>query len=354
MFRFKYLKSMVWLAFMGGFSFLYAEVLAAPFEIKSGMVIYDISARAQLTPETNLSVKGTATLRFREWGEIKSEEVNGFVETKGALEYKETVKRFQKETKDSIITVDFKNEQLLERKKSSVKKDVQSMQTKDLEKHGTETVAGIVCDVWEGFGVKKCIYKGIVLKLESHLFDVSYIKEARTVDFDSSSFENCALPDYPVQAFGLFRDNIKTRNSLKSEDFCKVINDVVLEKKKEKQYAKVSDFDDPKRKKFIDRISRDIFEKQKVLLPQLLQSMKQMRECLQNVENPFEANLCRESFSSMKSKLGNDENDYIVLWSTKRKNALLDKIEDEIIDLESAIACVKRAKNIHDLSRCMK
>jgi len=354
MFIVNYIQTILLSLFIFSSTVLAVETNVHPFEIESGMVTYDIKGGAQLTPETNLSVKGSATLHFREWGEVKVEEVSGWVETRGAIEYKETVQRFEKETKEMIITADFKNEQLLERKKSSIKKDIQSIQTTHLDQNGTETIAGLLCDVWEGVGIKKCIYKGIILKLESHVYDVSYVKVATQVNFDINTSEDCALPDFPVQQFGLFRDNIKTKNIFKSENFCKMINAVVLDANTPNISYTASDFDDPKRKKFINSISRDIFEKQQVLLPQLLDSMKKMRECLQTVENPFAANQCIEHFSSMKSKLGNNENDYIILWDEKRKNVFLDKIEEEIIELESRISCVKRAKNITDLSTCMK
>lgn len=336
------------------FTFLYAEGTSHPFEVESGMISYDIRAGAQLTPETNLNVKGNANLWFKDWGEVKIEEVNGMVVTRGAIQHQESVKRFKKETKDTITTVDFENKQLLERKKSSIKKDLQSIQTNHLEKKGTETVAGLVCDVWEREGVKKCIYKGIVLKLESYVYDVSYMKVATKVFFDINTSEDCTVPDYPVHEFGLFRGNIKTKNIYKSKDFCKVINDVFSDVEEHNQSYKASGFEDPNRIKFINRISQDIFEKQQELLPQLLHSMKKMRVCLQTVENPFDANQCMENFTSMKSQLGNNENDYIILWDEKRKSALLDKLEDEIIELQSRIPCVKRAKNISDLSACMK
>ncbi len=350
----KHLKIIVLLTCIGSLDFLWAEVKALPFEIERGMVIYDIRGGAQLTRETNLSVKGSAILRFKDWGEEKTEEVNGMVITKGAIQHQEPVKKFQKETKDTITTADFENEQLLERKKSSIKKDLQSIQTKHLEKKGTESVAGLICDVWVGEGVKKCIYKGIVLKLESHVYDVSYVKVATKVVFDINASEDCAVPDYPVQEFGLFRGNIKTKNISQSKDFCKVISDVIADVKEHNQSYVASDLEDPKRKEFINRITRDIFEKQQELLPQLLHAMKKTRVCLQSVENPLEANQCIENFSRMKSKLGINENDYIILWNEKRKNSFLDKIEEEIIELESRIACVKRAENINDLSACMK
>ena len=350
----RHLKSKVLFTCVGSLNLLWAVVSPPPYEIESGMVNYDIRVDAQLTPDTNLSVKGSERLRFKDWGEVKIEEVNGLIVTQGAVQYKEPVKKFQKETKDTIITADFENEQLLERKKSSIKKDIQSIETRNLSKTGHEKIAGLTCDTWVGVGVEKCIYKGIVLKLESHVYDVSYVKVATEVGFDINTSKDCAVPDYPVQEFGLFTNNIQATNTARSEDFCEVIKDVVSDVSDNNETYTTSGFDDPNRIKFINHLSQDIFEKQKELLPQLLNAMKKMRECLQTVENPFEANQCIEDFRSMQSKLGNDDNDYIILWDTKRKNTLLDKIEDELIDLESRIGCVNRAQNINDLSTCMK
>lgn len=353
----KHLKPIVLLMYMGSLNFLGAAIQLPPFGIESGIISYDIRGGGQLTPETNLSIIGNSNIHFKAWGEVKIEEVNANVSTTGALQYQESVKRFEKETKDRVITVDFENEQLLERKKSSIQKDFQSIQTKHLVKEGTQNIAGFLCDVWKGEGVEKCIYKGIVLKLETSMYNLSYSKVAIKAVFDdnnSNRFEELKLPDYPLQEFGLFRGNIQTKNISKSEDFCTLIQDMTIDVEENNQSEGVCGLRDSKRKKFINRISREIFEEEQKILPQILYSMKEMRACLQTVENPFEANQCVENFRSMQAKFVKSENDYIILWDEKRKNALLDKIEEEIIDLESRIGCVKRAKNIYDLSTCMK
>jgi hypothetical protein len=216
-------------------------------------------------------------------------------------------------------------------------------------------VAGILCDVWKGPGVKKCIYKNIVLKLESHVLDVYYVKEATQAVFDiNTSTDECQVPDYPVHEFALFKDDIKTKNVYKVENFCKVLKDMAVDVSEDNQTYIGTNIDDDERKKFINHIARDIYERQKELLPSLLQSLKETRACLQTGDNPFEANLCIESFNRMKDQLGTKEDTYIILWDEKRKNRLLDKIEEELIDLESRMPCVKRAKNITDLSNCMK
>lgn len=335
-------------------SLLQAEGMGKPFDVESGMIIYEIRGGGQLTLETNLSIKGKAKLRFKDWGEVKLEEESGVVHTKGAIKHKQHVKRLEKQTKDTVITADYENEQLLERKKSSTD-IIGHDETASLTQKGQESVAGILCDVWEGPGVKKCIYKNIVLKLESHVLDVSYVKEAREAVFDiNTSTDECEVPDYPVHEFALFKDDIKTKNVYKVENFCKVLKDIAVDVSEDNITFISGNMDDDERKKFINHIARDIYERQMELLPALLQSLKETRACLQTGDNPFEANQCIESFNRMKDQLGTKEDAYIILWDEKRKNTLLDKIEEELIDLESRMPCVKRAKNITDLSDCMK
>lgn len=340
--------------FIGGVTLLQAEVVTHPFEVESGMVLYEISGGTQLTPETNLSIKGKAKLRFKDWGEVKLEEESGVVLTTGAIKNKQHVKRLEKHTKDTVITADYENEQLLERKKSS--QDINGQdETASLTKTGEETVAGVLCDVWEGPGIKKCIYKNIVLKLESNILDVLYVKEATQVMFDiNTSNEACSIPDFPVQEFALFKDNIKTKNAYKAENLCKILKEAAFGISDMNPSYSSSDIRDEERTKFINHISKDIFESQKELLPQLLQSLKETRACLQIGEDPFSSNQCIEDFNHMKAQLGTDEDNYMKLWDEKRKNILLDKIEDELINLQSRIPCVNRAKNITDLSSCMK
>ena len=349
-----HLKMILLSTCVGSVVLLNAEAVSHPFEVESGLVIYKISGGTQLTPETNLSISGNAKLRFKEWGDIRLEVENGMVLTTGAIKHKQYIKRLEKQTKDTVITADYKNEQLLERKKGSGKENDLD-ETKGLIKLGEENVAGITCTVWEGPGIKKCIYKGIVLKSESHVYDVSYVKVATEVLFDiNTSAEECEVPDYPKQEFALFKDKIKTKNMYKVDNFCKVLKNVADDIKDNNVSYHANNFADEKRQKFINHISQDIYKRQKELLPALLFSMRKMRECLQTVENPFSANNCIEDFSRMKIHLGTEEDDFIILWDEKRKNTMLDKIEDELIELQSRIPCVKRSKNITDLSTCMK
>ncbi len=334
---------------------LHAEALTHPFEVESGMILYEISAGGELTPETNLTIQGYTKFRFKEWGEVKLEEEEGLLLTTGAIEHKQHIKRLEKHTKDTVITADYANEQLLERKKSSHDIHVKD-ETDSLTKTGEETVAGVLCEVWEGTGVRKCIYKNIVLRSESHLYDILYIKEATKAIFDSNTSNEryYAMPDFPVHEFALFKDKIKTKNARKAENSYKILKEAALDASAINTSYSNRDISDEERKKFMNRISKDMYKRQKKLLPKLLRSMKKTRECLQTVEEAFSANQCVEPMREMKREMGREIDEEIVLWDERQKNSLLDKLEDELIDLQSRISCVNRAKNMTDLSGCMK
>ena len=143
-------KTILLLTYAGSLTLLSANVISHPFEVESGMVIYEISGGTQLTAETNLSISGNAKLRFKEWGDIRLKEEKGMVLTTGAIKHKQYVKKLEKHTKDTVITADYKNEQLLERKKSTGKNYLD--ETEGLIKKDQETVSGVVCDIWEGVG----------------------------------------------------------------------------------------------------------------------------------------------------------------------------------------------------------
>jgi len=332
---------------------LYADDEMHKYDVESGIIFYTITGGTQLTQETNLSIEGSLKLRFKEWGDVKLEEERVVVLTTGAIQHKQEIKRLEKETNDKVITVDYKNEQLLERNKNNIVSNTLK-ETEGLVQKGEETISGYPCKTWVGEGIEKCIYKGIVLKQETHLFGVSYLKLATQIVFNFNASKNdCTMPDYHIHKFGLIKDNIKTKNNAKTENFCKMLKEESHNFKEKNNFPKVN-LADKERQKFINHIAKDIFKRQKEHLPKLLNLLKEERVCLQKAENALEANQCLESLSALKIQSNNIEDDYIVSWDDKSKEKLLDKIEDKLIYMQSRISCVNRAKNITDLSACMK
>lgn len=333
---------------------LYAEVDVHYYDVKQGLVEYEILGGAKLTNETNLSIEGTSKLCFKNWGNTRQEEDHGLVVTKGAINYVQEVKRLEKHMDGKLLTVNYENEQILEHPEGKIVVPSIIKETQGLLHSGQDIVAGILCNIWVGASVKKCIYKGVVLRQESHVLSVSYVKRATKVVFDINvTNDQCILPNFPKNTFGLFKDNLKTKKISTSENLCKVFKDMIYEvDTKNKSFEPNKNLHTKKRKKFINKITKGIFEKQQEILPALLMAMKKSRECLQLANDMFEKEQCIKTYVTEKKALGVEEDSYAVFDNDKQTS--IDAIEDAIINLESRMACVKRAKNFIDISSCMK
>jgi hypothetical protein len=114
------------------------------------------------------------------------------------------------------------------------------------------------------------------------------------------------------------------------------------------------DFSPQEKRIWLDRIGQNVFEKQKVLLPKFLLSMKKARVCLQQAENWIDANECVRDVVQLKAKLTQDRQNNIELWKGEEKRKVLDAFDENISFLESKMRCIRGAKNISDLSNCMK
>jgi predicted transcriptional regulator len=332
---------------------LHADVDIHYYDVEQGLVEYEILGGTQLTNETNLNIQGTSKLRFKNWGNIRQEEDQGMIVTKGAINYVQEVKRLEKHIDGKVFTVDYANEQILEHAEGIVAPSLKK-ETEGLLHRGQDVVAGVLCSVWIGPSIKKCIYKGILLKQESEVLGVSYMKQATKAIFDiNTTADQCVLPDFPKNTFGLFKDNMKTKKASAPENVCKVFKDVIHEvDAKNRSFEPNAHIDSKKRKKFINKIAKGIFEKQQEILPELLVAMKKSRECLQLANDIFEKEQCIKNYATEKNALGIEEEDYTVF--DNEKQIPLDAIEDAIIDLEPRMACVKRAQNFIDISSCMK
>ncbi len=225
--------------------------------------------------------------------------------------------------------------------------------TKDLVKTGQEEILGVTCDMWEGVGVRKCIYKGIPLLVEHYLLGTYYRKKASSIEFDiDTKAANCSIPNYPIQKFALFKTNSKKS----SQEFSKVLLNVNKEMQKELSVAKIKDDNFPPEQKrvWLDKIGQNIFEKEKLFLPQFLLSMKKARVCLTQAENWIEANTCVEDVVQLKAQLTKDRENSIEQWKGEEKEKVLTDFDEHIALLETRMKCIRGSQNMTDLSTCMK
>jgi hypothetical protein len=340
---------------LGSMTLFSSSIEHKKFDIETGMVLYSISGGGKLTEDVNLTIKGKGKLRFKEWGSIALIEEDLEEITYGAINNINKIQRCKKLENKRQLDVDFDNEKIQERKMP--KGNFQKYITKDLIKKGQEEIAGHTCDIWEGYGVKKCIYKGIPLLVEHYLLGVYYQKKAIQVTFNiDNTASACTVPNYPVEKFALFKTNVKTKTVKLPEELSKILEFVSKDMNQKMTKNKISeDTLSPKQKRFwLDKIGQNIFEEQKEFLPKFLLSMKKARVCLQQADNRVQANSCVKDVIQLKAKLTKEKQNNIELWKGEEKNKILDQFDENIFLLESKMKCVRSSQNITDLSTCMK
>jgi len=278
------------LLFLGSMTLLSAQTGQKKFDVQSGMILYTISGGGKLTEDVNLTIQGKGKLCFKDWGVVALMEENFEEITSGALQNIETIQRCEKLEDRLRYEVDFKTKKIFKRKMP--KGNFQEYITKNLVKTGQEEIAGYTCDIWEGVGVE---FSKILMSIGKDMqkqFSVSEIEE----------------------------DN----------------------------------FTPEQKRVWLDKIGQNIFEKQKLFLPQFLLSMKKARVCLAQADNWIEANSCVENVIQLKAQLTKDRENNIEQWKGKEKDKVLDDFDENISLLESRMQCIRGAQNITDLSSCMK
>ncbi len=333
-----------------------AGVPGKKFDVKSGEIVFDISGGGEVAEGVHISVQGKGTLHFSDWGVLAFMEENYEEVASGRLHYMQKTQICEKFENKQRFDVDFETEKILER--PMPKGNFQTYFLENMVKTGQETIAGYPCDMWEGAGMKKCLYKGIPLLVEYHLMGIQHVKKAVKVDLGIKvEPSKCQLPDFPVEKFALFKTNIKTKSIKLPKDLSALL--FTLSKSLHKTLAenKMSEenLSAPEKKKWLNKVGEHIFEAEKQFLPHILSTMKEARVCLSQAEDKNEANACILDVINMKKEVMSDKNDnYISAWDEPSQQRIMDEFDDNIEVLESKMKCIRASKNISDLSACMK
>ena len=321
------------------------------YMLEKGMVLYSIKGRGILTDELNLSIEGEGKLRFKKWGKEALIEESYTEKTSGSFVNIEKIKHCKKLEDKQRYDVDFKKKKVLER--PMPKGNFLEHMTEGLEKTGQEIIASYLCDIWEGRGVKKCIYKGIPLLIEYYALGIYYQKKASSVKFNiKPEASKCTVPDYPLEKISLFKSNMKVKGQTSERELSKILH-TVTQQMQEKHLNEDKLTKDQKRF-LLNQIGKNIFEKQKVLLPKFLEVLKTSRICLYQAESTSIANKCLKQLIPLKSQITSNKRNSIVSWNEKERNTLLTAFDEKISFLEPKMKCVRGAHNITDLSSCMK
>jgi len=332
-----------------------ATVPDKEFSIEKGLVTYEIIGAGQLTPDVNITLKGSGKLRFNAWGDVALIEEKVKELTSGGITYINRVNVCEKFQHQELFDVDFERKKILKRKIPKGK--VLSPATEGLEKTGQERIAGVDCDVWEGEGVRLCLHAGVPLLIEHYLLGVYYQKKATKIDLDIEiSPSKCSIPAFPVQKMALLKNPINSKKHEVSKAFSQILLDVTYEMQKNltKQGEELSELSDTEKQFWLDKLGNGIFEDQKVFLPEFLSRMKETRLCLIQAPSTHDANNCLLKVAKMKAFVNENRQNSIVAWEGVEKEETLAVFDESIAFLEPRMKCIRGAKKLSDLSACMR
>ena len=321
------------------------------FDIKTAMVIFKISGKAQLADDVNLTIEGKGKLRFKDWGVVTLLEESYIEVTKGTINNISKIEIVKKFENNKHYDVDFINKKTLERPmpKGSFRDNI----LKGLIKGGKEIIAGVECDIWEGKGVKKCIYKGIPLLVEHYVLGNYYQKKAIKIKLDvEPSPIKCKLPNFPIEKFALFTTNMKTKTVKLPIEISELIIHIL--NKINKDNIVIDKITTPKKRDLLNILGENIYKKQYSLLPKYLKTMKEARVCLTQSKDSKKFDECLLPLTLIEKQIRLNNQYYIDNWSQENQQIISNLIDDNIFTLQSKMKCIRGSKNIFDLSKCMK
>jgi len=367
-------------------------ISAAPvkmFDIKSGKIEYSIKGGGNVMGMAQISTIGKKRLIFDVYGQKSlTEKVQIDTEIVGGRTTKKKTHTLNYMNGAIFYTVDFDRKRITRTQNpalamgammgagSDMRKTGEAMMKKmGGRKIGTETVAGVTCDVWDLMGVKQCIYKGITLKVESNMMGMRNLETATKAEFNIPIGKNAfKLPDFPVyqmdmmnpaaQPVALDKSRLEELDAKESAKIAKEGEEAGKMMKAGLSAAMAAAVKlgyDPKSKKDMtpeqkaafERAMQEaviaqmggkegIFKKQKQQILDDLAKIPQARACFQNAKSVDDANRCEESLDS-------EYPEYHTRWDEAEKQKLLQKMDH----FEKAAPCIKSADSFDALEKCM-
>jgi len=323
----------------------------------SALVHYMIQGEGNITKSSHFEIKGRASLVFTQWGATKLYKERYKETSTGVAKSTKVLSTLILEDYGTISEVDFEKKQINKRVDPIIEEALKSGKNLSNEFQnraklvGHSTIMGYPCEEWQYRGKKQCLYNGVVLKEELNLANVNIIKIATNIDFDKNiSNDHFALPTFlenESKGF-LLKESTGLTTQADMVTAQVIVDDTLVD---EDEFIDAIEEDSFAAKK----LTIELFNKQKELLPQLLREMQEARVCLENAENTDEANFCLDEVIKIKESISGDvENSCkITAWIEEAKEQRLQKIEEKIWKMKRQMPCIRRSQNIDDLSECL-
>jgi len=343
---------------------LHASGLFKSFDIRSAIINYDINGSTKLSDSSGLLIEGRATLLFSEWGIRKLYKEKYTEITMGTVKNKKTIRTLYREDHGDVFRVDFEKNRIVKGEDAIIKKAIttgENLYQKMIEEMkangklvGSSEVLGYPCDEWLYKGKKRCFYKGVPLKEESVISGAKVIKVATSAKFDLNISDDAfSFPEFEQDEEKGFLLKEGKDALIKSKPKPEKVPESSLSDAGEREEQGVVE------EVLVDKsddVAKDIFEKQKALLPKLLEEMREARVCLEDVDYRDDANNCLSKLVAIEEEMNGEKSKErkISSWTDSIRKKTLDELEESIMDMRRRMPCIRRSRNFEDLSECMQ
>ncbi len=324
----------------------------------SALIHYMIQGEGNITKNSHFEIKGHASLVFREWGAITLYKERYKEISTGVAKSTKILKTLKLDDYATISEVNFEKKQIEKRVDPIIEKalkdgtNLSDEFTKKAKRVGHSTILGYPCQEWQYRGKKQCLYKGIVLKEELNLLDINIFKIATAIDFDKNvTDDHFTLPTFlenESKGF-LLKENVGLTTQADMLTAQVIVDDSIVEE------GELTEETEEQDNIVAQKLTTELFNKQKELLPELLREMQEARVCLENAENVEEANICLDKVVKIKENISGEieKKCKIEFWMKEAKEQRLQDIEEKIWAMKRQMPCIRRSQNIDDLSECM-
>ncbi len=232
------------------------------------------------------------------------------------------------------------------------------------KKTGTDKVAGHRCDVWELMGVKQCMYKGILLRVETDMMGIKSVEIATKAEFDIKlAKDDFKLPDFPVYGMSDDMSSPPTKLDKSKLDAMDAKSAKQADKGADEMQKMLKMMAEAAAKVGIDKGKAPSADQQKsiqqamqgIMFPVIkrktlaqAEMMEFAKGCLGAAESLKEANKCAQE-AAKKFPDADDGDIGFDSWNAAMKKEVMSEIKQF---LQSA-PCIKKADNMQQLDKCM-
>jgi hypothetical protein len=339
------------------------------YDIRSGKILYEIRGGGDIMGMVKTKTFGKKRLIFDDFGAREIVELSKVEKETAGGKSKVKKEHTLRYTNGAILyDVSFKRKKIVRMNNpglaagvllgggQSMSKAGEAMLRKmGGKKIGSDTVLGHTCDVWSLMGAKQCIYKGVVLKVETDIMGVKSTEVAVKAQFNLSlDKEVFTLPDYPIsdrrgRTLNVDRSQLDALDARETEKRLTQTAEGASAVKAAMEAAAKAGYN-KNGKTRLNQNQKDAMAN--AMLPMMKQQflkqvtpMRRMRDCLRRADTRKQAIACGRKYGS-----DFDPSDVPPQWNAATKRQTLQEMNQY---LDTIVPCVRNAQTMQQVQSCM-